>query len=125
MANPGAATTVTYPALYPIGNVPKLGAFTVALTPASVAAASVAPQSFAATGIGLAVGDVVSVSFQGVQTTNVTVTDAYVSANDTLVIRFTNPTVAAVVPAAGSYAVTVMRPTPIGAVGASVPQLSY
>ena len=95
MANPGPSTTVTYPALYPIGNVPKLGAFSISITPASVAVASVAAQSFAATGIGLAVGDVVAVSYQGVQTANVSITDAYVSAADTLVVRFINTSVVA------------------------------
>lgn len=123
MSNPGPAITNTFEAVYPIGNVPKFGAFLISITPASVATITTAAQNFAATGIGLVLGDIVSVSFQGAQTAGVGVLDAYVSATDQLTIRFVNPTAGSVTPAAGSYAVTVLRPTSL--ISATVPQLSW
>lgn len=123
MSNPGPAITNTYEAFYPIGNVPKFGAFLITLSPAIVATITTAAQNFAATGIGLTVGDIVSVSFQGAQTVGVGILDAYVSASDQLTVRFVNPTAAGVTPASGTYAVTVFRPT--SSVSATVPQMSW
>ncbi len=95
----------------PIGNLWKLGTFKISLTPASVAATTAVVQQFAATGIGLQVGDSVVVNPPGT-TTGAVQAAAYVSATDTLALQFVNPTASAVVPAAGVYTVTVFRIQP-------------
>jgi hypothetical protein len=123
MSNPGPASTTTYQAVAPIGNVAKEGVFLISLTPTAVATVTTAAQNFASTGIGLLVGDIVSVAFQGAQTAGVGVLDAYVSAADQLTIRFINPTAGSVTPAAGTYAVSVQRPNASPSV--SNPQLSW
>jgi hypothetical protein len=100
----------------PTGNIWKIGRFGLAITPGALAAGpSVNVQTFAATGIGLIVGDAVAVSYQGTQTAAVAIADARVSAVDTLEIKFIasagTPT-----PAAGTaavpYIVTVLRVQP-------------
>lgn len=125
MANPGPATTVTQESFAPMTNVVKGGVFALSLTPASVATVTTAPQTFTSTGIGLVVGDMVSVAFNGVQTAGVGVLDAYVSAADALTIRFVNPTAGSVTPAAGSYLVSVQRPSTLVGLTATSPLLSW
>lgn len=125
MANPGPATTVTQESFAPMTNVVKGGVFALSLTPASVATVTTAPQTFTSTGIGLVVGDMVSVAFNGVQTAGVGVLDAYVSAADALTIRFVNPTAGSVTPAAGSYLVSVQRPSTLVGSTATSPLLSW
>lgn len=122
-SNPGPAITQTQPSFAPMTNVLKGGVFSLSLTPAIVATITTAPQTFTATGIGLAVGDFVSVLFNGVQTAGVGILDAYVSAADALTIRFVNPTAAGVTPAAGTYLVSVQRPNTLLSV--TNPQLSW
>ena len=124
MANPGPATTVTQESFAPMTNVVKGGVFSLSLTPAAVATITCAAQNFASTGIGLA-GDFVSVAFNGAQTAGVGVLDAYVSAADQLTIRFVNPTAASVTPAAGTYLVSVQRPSTSTGYGQTSPLLSW
>jgi hypothetical protein len=106
-------------------NVVKGGVFSLSLTPAAVATITTAAQNFANTGIGLVVGDYVSVAFNGAQTAGVGVLDAYVSAADQLTIRFVNPTAGNVTPASGTYLVSVQRPSTSTSYGQTSPLLSW
>jgi hypothetical protein len=124
-ANPGPATTNSFSPQMSTGNVSKNWSFPLSLTPASVAAATVAAQTFSATGLGLQVGDIVQVAFQGAQTAGVSVSDAYVSAADAITIRFVNATAGAVVPAAGTYQVSGMRPITSSQQSLSSPAISW
>ena len=82
---------------------------TVSLTPASVAAATSAEQTFTVSG--LAVGDFVSVN--GSTGNASAIAGVRVSAANTLAIRFINPTAGALTPAAGNYLVYVARSYPV------------
>jgi len=101
----------------PTGNIWKIGRFALStITPAALAAGpSVNVQTFAATGIGLIVGDQVQVTYAGLQTANVAILDARVSALDTLEVKFLasagTPTPAAATVAA-PYVVSVLRVQP-------------
>ncbi len=95
----------------PIGNIQKIGVFSINITPASVAAASAPVQTFANTGIGLLPTDSVEVSPSSI-TAGVGILSAYVSAADTLSVQFVNPTAGALTPPAGAYVVTVFRVQP-------------
>jgi len=125
MSNPGPASTQTQESFAPMTNVVKGGVFSLSLTPAAVATITTAAQNFANTGIGLAVGDYVSVAFNGAQTAGVGVLDAYVSAADQLTVRFVNPPAASVTPAAGTYLVSVQRPSTTTGSTATSPLLSW
>jgi hypothetical protein len=125
MSNPGPASTNTQESFAPMTNVVKGGVFSLSLTPASVATITTAAQNFANTGIGLVVGDYVSVAFNGAQTAGVGVLDAYVSAADQLTIRFVNPTAGSVTPAAGTYLVSVQRPSTTTGSNPTSPLLSW
>ena len=125
MSNPGPASTNTQESFAPMTNVVKGGVFSLSLTPSAVATITTAAQHFANTGIGLAVGDYVSVAFNGAQTAGVGVLDAYVSAADQLTIRFVNPTAGSVTPAAGTYLVSVQRPSTSTGSNPTSPLLSW
>ena len=125
MSNPGPASTNTQESFAPMTNVVKGGVFSLSLTPSAVATITTAAQNFANTGIGLAVGDYVSVAFNGAQTAGVGVLDAYVSAADQLTIRFVNPTAGSVTPAAGTYLVFVQRPSTSTGSNPTSPLLSW
>ncbi len=111
-SNPGP-NVVTLPdtVQYPIGNVWKIGTFAIALTPAAVATVTAPIQNFAATGIGLQVGDQVDVSPPSA-TANVALCSAWVSAADQLSIQWVNPTTGSLTPPAGNYTVAVLRRLP-------------
>lgn len=80
--------------------------YTPSITPASVAAAVVAEQTFTVTG--LTTGDKVTVNPPAIA--NATgIAGARVSAADTLAIRFVNPTAGALTPTAGTYTVLAFR----------------
>ena len=125
MANPGPASAQTQESFAPMTNVVKGGVFSLTLTPAAVATVTVAAQNFASTGIGLLVGDMVTVAFNGAQTAGVGITDAYVSAADQLTIRFVNPTAGSVTTASGTYLVSVQRPNTSTQSVTVTPQLSW
>ena len=125
MSNPGPASTNTQESFAPMTNVVKGGVFSLSLTPAAVATITTAAQNFANTGIGLAVGDMVCVAFNGAQTAGVGILDAYVSAADQLTIRFVNPTAGSVTPAAGTYLVSVQRPSTSTGSNPTSPLLSW
>ena len=110
MANPGPSTTVTSNSQSVFSNLQQMAVISLAVTPASVAAATVAEQSFALAG--LAVSDVVYVSMPAVASA-VAIVNARVSAAGTLTVAYVNPTAGALVPAAGTYQVVVSRPAPL------------
>ena len=95
----------------PIGNVQKMGIFSLAITPASVGAATTAEQTFSATGIGLLVTDNVDVSKPSFQA-GLGIVNVRVSAVDTLAITYVNPTAGALTPTAETYQVAVTRVQP-------------
>lgn len=96
----------------PTGNIWKAGIFTVTLSPVSVATITAAEQTFAATGIGLIVGDLVLVQKPTAQA-GLGIAGSRVSAADTLAITFVNPTAAAITPTAAEvYTVGVWRIQP-------------
>lgn len=76
------------------------GDISTTITPASVAAATCAEQTF--TVVGLKVGDSIAVSPPSI-TAGVAPVCARVSATDTVAITFMNATAGALVPAAGAY----------------------
>jgi hypothetical protein len=59
---------------------------------------------------GLKVGDAVTVTLPAAQTTGVGVANAYVSAENTLIVQFINATGSSATAAAGTYTVVVDRP---------------
>jgi hypothetical protein len=111
-SNPGPNVSTTPDTTQsPIGNVQKIGVFSIALTPSAVAATTAPVQNFANTGIGLQVGDAIEVSPPSV-TAGVALATAYVSALDQLSLQFVNPTAGSLTPPAGNYVVTVLRVQP-------------
>lgn len=105
----GAFTTLTASTSATIGSgtaITKIAVYSASLTPASVAAATVAEQTFSVAGLTTAdkvivngPADAGAVGIAGVR----------VSAADTLAIRFVNPTAGALTPAAGTYNVVAVR----------------
>lgn len=89
------------------GNSFASGVITLALSPASVAAATTAEQLFPV--VGLQVGDFVSVNKPTAQA-GLGIAGMRVAANGSLGISFVNPTAAAIVPTAGeSYLIRYIR----------------
>ena len=76
------------------------------LTPASVAAATSAEQTFTVTG--LATNDKVFIN-QPVQANSAVPVGVRVSAANTLAITFCNPTAGALVPSSGAFVITAIR----------------
>ena len=83
----------------------------VAVTPASVGAATSAEQTFTVSG--LAVGDFVAVSTTASTGNATAIVGARVSAANTLAIRYINPTAGTLTPAADTYLVLVARSYPV------------
>lgn len=83
----------------------------VAVTPASVGAATSAEQTFTVSG--LAVGDFVAVSTTASTGNATAIVGARVSAANTLAIRYINPTAGSLTPAADTYLVLVARSYPV------------
>ena len=109
-SNPGPnSATPDFPQS-PIGNVWKNGVFTVTLSPASVANATSAEQTFTMTG--LLTTDYVYVNKPTAQA-GLGIVGARVSAADTLAITFMNATAATITPTASqAYIVQVVRVQP-------------
>lgn len=111
-SNPGPATEIAPNPQSSIGNIQKVGIFSITLSPVSVATITAAEQTFAATGIGLLTTDVVLVQKPTAQA-GLGIVGSRVSAADTLAITFVNPTAAAITPTASEvYKVTVLRVQP-------------
>lgn len=94
-----------------IGNIQKVGVFSLALTPASVAANTTAEQIFTSTGIGLLVGDFVGVNKPTAQA-GLGIVNVRVSSADALAITYVNATASPIVPTAETYLVNVQRIQP-------------
>jgi len=125
-SNPGP-NSVTLPDTVqsPVGNVWKIGVFSITLSPASVANATSAEQTFAATGIGLLTTDLVNVSKPTAQA-GLGIVNARVSAADTLALTFMNCTAATITPTASEvYQVEVVRVQPNWSAPASGNQIDW
>lgn len=124
MPNPGPATTITQEAVAAIGNYNKQGVFPLTLTTGALTASTITASTYVSTGIGLLVGDFVSVAYTSTQTAGCSITDAYVSAPDNLTIRWYASS--AVSPATTApYLVQVLRPLPLTSTVTTAPQLSW
>ena len=91
------------------GNIDRMGEVQVSLNPASVAANTVAEQTFTVTG--LAVGDQVFVS-KPTLTAGLGIVNARVSAANTLAIQFVNATASPIDAGAENYVITWFRSYP-------------
>jgi hypothetical protein len=111
------ATTTQIQTQSSVGNIQGEYIVNIALTPASVAAATIAEQSFTVTGLQL--GDQVVCS-KPAMANAVGVLQARVSALNTLTVAYINPTAGALVPTAETYTLNVVRPV-AAAVTASFP----
>jgi len=108
--NPGPTTVTPDTPQSSIGNIWKVGNFTVTLSPASVANATSAEQTFTMTG--LLTTDFVYVNKPTAQA-GLGIVGARVSAADTLAITFMNATAATITPTASQvYIVNVQRVQP-------------
>jgi hypothetical protein len=109
----------------PTGNIWKQGVFSVTLSPAAVANATSAEQTFAATGIGLLTTDLVVVQKPTSQA-GLVLGGSRVSAADTLAINFGNTTAATITPTASEvYVVGVFRVLPNWTAPATGNQLDW
>ena len=90
------------------GNILKQFVQQPTLTPTTVTVSISAEQSF--TVIGLLLGDVVEVCCNVAPTNGVSVSNARVSANNTMMVMFGNTATSAQLPTAGVYNVIVSRP---------------
>jgi hypothetical protein len=84
----------------PRGNIKGWNLYQLTLSPASVANATVAEQTF--TFNGLAINDFVSVSSIGTQQAGLGIVNSRVTAANTLGISFSNPTAATITPTASA-----------------------
>lgn len=125
-ANPGP-NSATQPDTVqaPVGNLWKVGVFTLTLSPKQIAMSTAAEQTFSTTGIGLLTTDFVWVNYEGITNTGFGIVNARVSANDALSITFTNPGIAAVSPTTAAFTVLVMRVQPNWAKQATGNQLDW
>jgi hypothetical protein len=95
--------------LLPRGNIQRVFALGPTLTPVGVATVTTAEQTF--TVPGLNVGDlVVTVNRPNNTPAGVGITNARVSAANTLALTFVNPTAGSVTPGAGVYSIIIARP---------------
>jgi hypothetical protein len=130
-SNPGPNSAVVPDTVQSsIGNLQKVGTFQLtAITPSALASGpSIAAQQFAATGIGVQVGDIVHVTYQGAQTANVGIADARVYQADGLEIKFfctTGTPTPAAASAANPYLVDVYRVQPNWTKPASGSQMDW
>ena len=104
MSNPG-------PNIVDAGIQRGQAVLSIAVTPASVGAATSAEQTFTLSG--LAVGAFVSISSTASTGNATAIAGARVSAADTLAVRYINPTAGALTPAADTYLVFVARSYPV------------
>jgi hypothetical protein len=89
------------------GNISNSFVMGVTFTATTVATSG---ASKTVTVAGLKVGDAVTVTLPAAQTTGVAVANAYVSAENTLIVQFINATGSSASAAAGTYTVVVDRP---------------
>ena len=124
-SNPGPNSAVKPDVVQmPVGNRLSNWTFSLAVAPVAVAANTTAEQAFAATGIGLIVGDFVDVIKPTAQA-GLGIVNARVSAIDTLAITYINATAGSLTPTAESYQVSVARTLPNWSPPASGNQLDF
>lgn len=110
--NPGPSANTNPVPQSSIGNLWKVGVISITLSPASVANATSAEQTFDASAIGLLTTDVVLVQKPTAQA-GLGIVGSRVSATNVLAITFMNATAATITPTASqAYIVTVLRPQP-------------
>ena len=110
--NPGPSVTANPNPQSSVGNLWKVGIFSLTLSPASVANATSAEQTFDASAIGLLTTDVVLVQKPTAQA-GLGIVGTRVSAANVLAVTFMNATAATITPTASqAYAVTVLRAQP-------------
>lgn len=108
-----------------VGNIWKIGYFSLTLSPASVAANTTAEQTFSSTGIGLLTTDFVQVNKPTAQA-GLGIVGIRVSAADQLAITFSNNTGSPIVPTASeAYKVFVARVQPNWSAPASGNQIDW
>jgi hypothetical protein len=108
-----------------IGNLWKVGVFSINLTPAVVGTGGSAEQTFAATGIGLLTTDLVLVQKAASQA-GLALGGSRVSAADTLAINFVNATAVSITPTANEvYKIGVFRVQPNWSAPATGNQLDW
>ena len=109
--NPGAAITSNPVPVAAAGNVQKVGVIgTVSITPAAIAAATTAQQTFTASGLGLLPGDYCEIlALPGAFQAGLAYFPTVCAAADSLIITFGNFTAAGITPNAGSYTIRVTR----------------
>jgi hypothetical protein len=91
------------------GNVVNTFVLKTTLTPTSLTTLTYAQQTFTVQGLQL--GDQISdVSYQGAWTVAATITNFWVSANNTLAVSFANGSAGTVTPPGGTYYIEVNRP---------------
>ncbi len=96
------------PQLVPYGNVQSAWLLSLTLTPVAVAATTAAQQTFTING--LLLGDYISaLQYSGALTSQVTDVNAWVSANNTLAVTFSNTTAGSLTPPSGTYSFLVIR----------------
>ena len=86
--------------------ITQMRIYSQTITPASIAAATVAEQTF--TVLGLTIADKVHAN-AAANATATGICGVRVSAADTLAVRFVNPTAGALVPAAGIWTIVAFR----------------
>ncbi|HUN80996.1 MAG TPA: hypothetical protein VMV81_05735 [Phycisphaerae bacterium] len=125
-SNPGPVSSTTPDTvLSAVGNIWKVGVFSITLSPSSVAPNTAAEQTFASTGIGLLTTDLVVVQKPTSQA-GLVMGGTRVSATDTLAINFGNLTAATITPTASEvYTVGVWRVQPNWSKPASGNQLDW
>ena len=125
-SNPGPNVSTTPDTVQsPVGNLWKVGAFNITLSPGVVAPNTSAEQTFAATGIGLLTTDLVIVQKPTSQA-GLVLGGSRVSAADQLAINFGNLTAATITPTASQvYTVGVFRVQPNWTAPASGNQIDW
>jgi hypothetical protein len=109
--NPGPAVTTGNESQVSIGNIQKSVVLTTSLTPASVASATTAAQSFTVSpSLGLVIGDQVSaINPPSYTPAGVYPVGGIVTAADTISITWANVTAGALTPPAGTYTIEINR----------------
>lgn len=111
-SNPGPNSALPDVPQSPIGNLWKVGRFSLKLSPVQIAGSTAAEQTFSTTGIGLLTTDFVWVNYTGTSNTGWGIGNARVAGADALAITFVNPGIAAVSPTTAAFVVTVLRVQP-------------
>ena len=111
-SNPGPNSALPDVPQAPMGNLWKVGRFSLKLSPVQIATSTAAEQTFSTTGSGLLTTDFVWVNYTGTSNTGWAIGNARVAAADALAITFVNPGIAAVSPTTATFVVTVLRVQP-------------